>query len=163
MVEVLVADSLKQCGLSTQLIRKAADLLRNELETDTPFCRKDLCTDGRNLFIRIAQKNEISELYEIFSQQRQIPRVLNEHLKTVKYDDVTNLATKWCVTPGITIDPAVCFGRPVIAGTRIPAQTIYDAWIVEDRDNDRVSELYSVKSVDIKAAVKFYTEYYKAA
>jgi uncharacterized protein (DUF433 family) len=37
---------------------------------------------------------------------------------------VEDVAAAWDISPWVGIDPEVCFGAPVVRGTRIPVRTI---------------------------------------
>jgi uncharacterized protein (DUF433 family) len=55
----------------------------------------------------------------------------------------------------IEIDPRVCNGRPVLAGTRIPVAVILDH-LADGRSVDQIRELYPEISADqITAAIRF--------
>ena len=140
LVEVLVARALREGGASTQQIRRAVVSLRRELDTPVPSCHREIRTDGKSLFIRIARQNGDDELYNLFTRQTHFPKIMLQYLRGVAYDS-TNLAARWDIVPGIAIDPAICFGHPVIAGTRIRVDTLYNAWKAENRKGLSVSRL----------------------
>ena len=55
----------------------------------------------------------------------------------------------------IDIHPDICNGRPVIAGTRIPVQTIME-FLGADDSIDEVLEAYpSLKKEDVYACIQF--------
>ena len=58
------------------------------------------------------------------------------------------------MTKGISIDPAVCHGKPVIAGTRVLVSTILGALAGGDSRAD-VAEDYEVTMEQISAALQF--------
>ena len=55
----------------------------------------------------------------------------------------------------ITIHPDICNGRPVIAGTRIPVQTIMEFLGAGDSVEDVLQAYPSLKKEDIFACLQF--------
>lgn len=58
------------------------------------------------------------------------------------------------MTDGISIDPAVCHGKPVIKGTRVLVSTILGALAGGD-SREEVERDYSITSDQISAALQF--------
>jgi len=58
------------------------------------------------------------------------------------------------MTEGISIDPAVCHGKPVIEGTRVLVSTILGALAGGDT-NEQVEEDYQITIDQISAALQF--------
>lgn len=58
------------------------------------------------------------------------------------------------MTEGISIDPAVCHGKPVIKGTRVLVSTILGALAGGDSRED-VERDYSITTAQISAALQF--------
>lgn len=163
LVEVLVTKALKEGGVSTQQVRRAVDLLRIELDTPVPLCHREIRTDGKSLFIRIADQNGDEELFNLFTRQKHFPEIVLKYLRGVAYDGLTDLASRWDIVPGIVVDPNICFGRPTICGTRVKAETLYYAWIAENKHALRVADAYGVAVDNVDSAVKFGTRYLAAA
>jgi len=58
------------------------------------------------------------------------------------------------MTEGVSIDPAVCHGKPVIKGTRVLVSTILGALAGGD-SREVVASDYSITSEQIAAALQF--------
>lgn len=58
------------------------------------------------------------------------------------------------MTEGISIDPAVCHGKPVIRGTRVLVSTILGALAGGD-SWEKIESDYSISSEQIAAALQF--------
>jgi len=54
----------------------------------------------------------------------------------------------------IVVDPEVCFGRPIIAGTGIPTDVIADRWLGGDSVK-KMAEDYDLSEEHIRAALRF--------
>lgn len=61
------------------------------------------------------------------------------------------------MTQGISIDPAVCHGKPVIQGTRVLVSTILGALAGGDT-REMVAEDYEIALEQISAALQFASE-----
>lgn len=64
------------------------------------------------------------------------------------------------IAPGITVDPKVRFGKPVIKGTRVPVELILGK-IAGGMTVDEVAKEYELKKTDILAAIRYATEVIK--
>jgi uncharacterized protein (DUF433 family) len=61
------------------------------------------------------------------------------------------------MTEGISIDPAVCHGKPVIQGTRVLVSTILGALAGGD-SREMVADDYEITQGQISAALQFASE-----
>ena len=61
------------------------------------------------------------------------------------------------MTNGLSVDPAVCPGKPVIEGTRVLVSTILGALAGGD-SNQMISEDYDLSVEQISAALQFAAE-----
>ncbi len=57
----------------------------------------------------------------------------------------------------INIDPAVCHGKPVLTGTRVPVAIVLGS-LAGGMSYDEVQEEYSVSIEDIRAAISYAAE-----
>jgi uncharacterized protein (DUF433 family) len=58
------------------------------------------------------------------------------------------------LAPGITADPSVRFGKPVVRGTRVPADVLV-ARVATGMDVKKVAEEYGVMETDIYNALNY--------
>ena len=58
------------------------------------------------------------------------------------------------IFPGITIDPQVVHGRPVIAGTRVPVEVVVGE-LASGSSFDDVMQDYHLKNEQIRAALAY--------
>lgn len=61
------------------------------------------------------------------------------------------------LTDRITIDPAICHGKPVITGTRMPVAMITGS-LAGGMSMAEVQREYDLTAEDIRAALRFATE-----
>lgn len=55
----------------------------------------------------------------------------------------------------VTVDPAICNGKPILRGKRITVQTILEFLAAGDSQDDLLRAYPSLESEDIKAALEF--------
>jgi uncharacterized protein (DUF433 family) len=58
------------------------------------------------------------------------------------------------LSPGITADPAVRFGKPVIRGTRVPADVLV-ARVATGMEIKKVAEEYGLEETDVYNALHY--------
>ena len=58
------------------------------------------------------------------------------------------------LAPGITVDPAIRFGRPVIRGTRVPVETIVGR-VAAGMSFSEIAEEYEITEEDISNALRY--------
>jgi uncharacterized protein (DUF433 family) len=58
------------------------------------------------------------------------------------------------IAPRIAVDPAVRFGRPVIAGTRVPVDAVLGQ-LAAGATIDQVAELYGIEPEDVRAVLSY--------
>ena len=61
------------------------------------------------------------------------------------------------MTEGVSIDPAVCHGKPVIRGTRVLVSTILGA-LAGGNSRETIAEDYEITQEQISAALQFASE-----
>lgn len=110
-----------------QRIRKGIRWMSEHFDTDHPLAEVDLETDGRDLFAEhLNLKVAVSK-----GGQIAIPEVVRLYLQRIDRD-TTGPVRFYPFTSGeicpklIVMDPAIDFGRPTVAGTRIDTVMILD-------------------------------------
>ncbi|MCI0589834.1 MAG: DUF433 domain-containing protein [Planctomycetes bacterium] len=58
------------------------------------------------------------------------------------------------IAPRVTVDPAVCFGKPVIAGTRVPVAAVVEE-LSEGATVEEVCREYDLAPEDVRAALAY--------
>ena len=138
-------------------IRQAVDELEKQFKSAHPLIDQAMVTDGTYIFVE-----EIGELVNLNKAgQRAMRDILSTHLKRIERDAEglavrlypftrrpTDDAPKY-----ISIDPLVAFGRPVIAGTRIPTVEVAERYKAGDSIEDLLRE-YDASEAQIHEAIR---------
>jgi uncharacterized protein (DUF433 family) len=164
LIEILMTGRLRQEGVSLQYLRKVHRKLSQEFRTSHPFCRKDFFTDGRRVFVKVADEPGEEVLREILSRQSAFVDVLMPYLKQVDYDHTSLLAKRCNICKGVVLDPEQKFGKPIVSTCRIPTNILSTAYYANGSDSTIVADWYGIRARDVEIAVKFeHTLGWKAA
>lgn len=164
LVELHVLSAIRRLHkIKMYKTRDAILHLRKRYETLHPLAEVDLQSDGVSLFVQ-----ESGLLVNFTEDEQYVMRVLIEvHLRRI--ERTNGLASRLYpftrlprISDGkveelpkyIAIDPFVSFGRPVIAGTRIPTEIIAERWDAGDSVTD-LAEDYGRQVVEIDEALRF--------
>lgn len=155
LIDVFVAGQLCMHGVSLQTVRRAYRWMTEELRAAHPFCRKELLTDGKAIFLRGLDTEGQEELTEALTRQRVFPEILLPFLRSIEYDPSTILARRWRIAPEVVIDPAIGFGKPVIEESGVAVSLLSAAFHANSRDAELVADWYNVRPDAVLAAVRF--------
>jgi uncharacterized protein (DUF433 family) len=143
-------------GVKSPKVRKALDYVHRQFRVEHPLINQAFQTDGLDLFV---------ERYgELINASREGQRVMKEiigvYLKRIEWDakglpvklypftrDTQADATPAFDPRVVVMNPAVSFGRPVIAGTGIPVSSIYERY----KAGDSVADLARDFRLEISA------------
>jgi uncharacterized protein (DUF433 family) len=155
LIDVYVAGQLRDHGVSLRTVRKVYSRMEQDLGTPHPFCRKELLTDGKVEFLKGLDAAGQQELNEVLTRQKVFPRVLLPFLKQIDYDQVQLTAKRWRIADKVVVDPAICFGKPVVEQAGVPTSLLADTYRANNEDARRVADWYNVSPADVLAAVEF--------
>jgi uncharacterized protein (DUF433 family) len=155
LIDSVVVARLRECGVSMQYLRKVHLALRDVLSVSHPFAYKNLLTDGKRVFLELADEYGEKDLKELLTRQRAFPAILRDYLKQIEYDPRTLVATRWRLHERIVIDPRREFGKPIVDAAGIPTGVIAVAYQANGMDCDLVADWYGVSPSDVMAAVEF--------
>lgn len=142
LAEIRVVDSLVQARLSLTTVRTAMIRAREILQDERPFTTGRFRTDGRSIFLEIAQQAEDSVLLDLLRNQYGMKRVLEPSFKDLDYEE--DVAVRWWPMSHkhqVVIDPKRCFGAPIVAEGGVTTSVLTDAVVAEG---------------SIKAAARYY-------
>jgi len=143
-------------GVKLPKVRKALDYLRRHFPIERPLIDQAFQTDGLDLFVE-----RYGELINASREgQRAMKEILGVYLRRIERDakglpvklypftrDTQAEAAPASDPRVIVMNPAVSFGRPVIAGTGIPVSSIYERY----KAGDSVADLAQDFRLEISA------------
>jgi uncharacterized protein (DUF433 family) len=157
LIDVFVAGNLRSHGVSLQTLRKVYRRMGDDLDTPHPFCRRELLSDGKTVFMRGLDHQGETELKEALTHQKVFSDIILPFLKKIEYSKISRLAERWHITPHVVIDPKICFGKPVVEAVSIPTAILANAYRANHKNARRVAEWYNVQPEHVDAAVEFET------
>jgi uncharacterized protein (DUF433 family) len=157
LVDVFVAGQLRERGVSLQTLRKVYSRMSQDLQTAHPFCRVELLSDGKTVFMQYGQ-SETAELLEVLTRQKVFPDIILPFLKKIDYGTITRLAERWHIAKLVVVDPRICLGKPIVEEVSIPTAVLSQAYRANGNNAEAVAGWYNIHSKHVLAAVEFETK-----
>lgn len=157
LIELYTVAQLRALGVSMSKIRVAREELADRFDIEHPFATEGLLTDGEKLLFELKEPDEESVLSLDRSGQTSFKNIIREFCRRIDFEASTELASRYWPEgreSSVVVDPSRAFGRPIIAGTSIPTETISD--LIDAGENvDDVANLYQLEPYQIDDARKF--------
>jgi uncharacterized protein (DUF433 family) len=151
----------RQHGVDMARVRAAVRHLEQHFNSSHPLVDQEMLTDGTDLFTR-----RLGSLVNLSQEgQLAIREMLDAHLQRIDRD-ARGLAirlypfTRAGVADGprlVVIDPRLAFGRPVLAGSRIPTTDVFERFKAGDSLDTLVAE-YGRPTEEIQEAIRYEAE-----
>ena len=153
--QLRVVSELRRVGVSLQAIRKGLAAARDVIATSTPFAHHALKTDGRDVFMKVAEAEREPELIDLTRNQYAFEKVLAPVLRDVDFG--ADYARRWWPSgksKRIVLDPERSFGRPIDAESGVPTRALALAADAEGSVR-RAATLFEVPEAAVRQAVAF--------
>jgi uncharacterized protein (DUF433 family) len=152
----ILAAIRRRHGVKLPKVRAALDFVKRQFHVERPLIAETFQTDGLDLFVE-----RYGDLMNASREgQQAMKEIISVYLKRVERDskglpiklypftrDTVSEAAPKSDPRVVVMNPAVSFGRPVIAGTGIPVLSIYERY----KAGDSVAELAQDFSLDTSA------------
>ena len=125
------------------------------MKTRHPFAHEGLYTDGKSVFVRIAEESDDERVIDAICRQDVFSTVLLPYLKRLEFGKQTRLAERWRIVDGIVIDPARRSGKPILESCGISASILARSYQCNGLDDELVADWYGVTPEDVGLAVRF--------
>lgn len=162
LIEVRFIEAFRKQGVPMQTLRRAAAHARQDWKTSHPFAlsKAKYLTDRRRIFAQVADEEKDRVTWDMVSGQHEMWDVIESTIaKGVEFDPASDLATRWFPLPGefpgISVDPAVAFGKPALAEERIPTAALHRMWRAEGGNIGRVAHAYGIDHDAVRSAVEY--------
>lgn len=165
LVELHVLSAIRRHHeVRLRAVRNAVRYLSERLDSHHPLLDHQMLTDGKNLFIeRYGHYVNISD-----QGQLEMKQVLEVYLKRIERNragspvrlfpfsrDIRNgLDNIESLPRTVSIDPGIRFGKPCIAGTRIPTAIIAERYAAGD-SIEWLARDYERQAGEIEEAIRF--------
>jgi uncharacterized protein (DUF433 family) len=161
LMEVRFIEHFRQIRISLQSLRVASAAARKELGVSHPFATSSVKfqTDRKQIFLETARETGDRQLLNLMTKQIAIYEVIESSFARDLEFDVDGLARQWrpapAAAPNVIVSPVFAFGRPVIAGRRVPTKTIFDSWKANGNDASIVGDWFDIAAGEVDEAVRF--------
>lgn len=155
LIEFYVYFQLRDNGVSTKKIHKAHSVIANIMKTSFPFANTGILTDGKSILFDNPEIQSIINADD--SLQINIREVIELFCHKIDFGE-NELAEKyWPLGKGksIVVDPEHQFGQPVIEGTNIQVNSVYNLFKAGEKVK-LISSIYELSSQQVKDAISFY-------
>jgi len=166
LVELYVIKGMHEIhGVKLPQIRTAVDYLLENWESRHPLAEYELKTDGRYIFfwqgdkyLNVSLRGQVglgpildSYLKRIDRDEEGIARVLHPFLRSEEMEDMRKGKEHSKV---VSINPRVCFGMPVLAGSRITTSVLASRFLGGD-SVPLIARSYGRPEAEIESAIKW--------
>lgn len=158
LLEIRFVRAFRKLGISLQAIRIAAINAREILQSPYPFTSKRFRTDGKTIFAEAMSKSGELDLLDLRRRQYVFTKVVEPSLYAGIEFGADERATRWYPmerSKAVVLDPNLAFGKPVVTDTSLRTDILYDAWLAEDKNKQRVARLFEVPVKVIETAIRF--------
>jgi uncharacterized protein (DUF433 family) len=178
MLTLRLVGAFRAAGLSMRTIKRVSELAAQHYDTPLPFVSRRFRTDGRKVFVEISKDPVANDepampkgerrLIDVLSGQDNFAEVVEPSLFQ-NVDWHADIATRWWPIKHsgfVLLDPAVMFGAPHIAGTRVPTDALASAVRAEggsDQATAAVADWFGVQQAAVRNAVYFEGEWLNRA
>jgi uncharacterized protein (DUF433 family) len=155
LMELRTAHQFMEHGVSAQQIRKAITEARTFVDDERPLSTTRFRTDGRTIFLEIADQENDARLYDLFRKQFAFKKVIEQSLKDVDFDDTT--PSRWWVRSrksGVVVDPLRSFGQPIDHESGVPTAVLAAAAGAEGSP-EAAAKAWDVPLASVQRAVRF--------
>lgn len=171
LVEVVALSGFRQAGVSMQRVRKALDYAERHVGATHLLANERILTDGVDLFWEYQERHrEDTHLVKISSEgQKVFPETVMRYLREMDWGSDSIVARWWPERKRgsrglVVVDPRRAFGAPVVAGTGVRTEDVFDRFQAGESIQDLIDD-YGLTSAQVEAAVRLETlfEPYAAA
>jgi uncharacterized protein (DUF433 family) len=158
LLELHVLSAIRrQHKVNMRKVRQAIDELEKQFNSPHPLIDQEMLTDGTDIFV-----DSIGQLVNLNQHgQYAMREILSAYLRRIERNEAGLAIRLYPFTrrPGedtpriIAIDPRLAFGRPVIAGTRIPTAEVAERFKAGDSIDDLLRE-YDASASQIHEAIR---------
>jgi uncharacterized protein (DUF433 family) len=160
LIEFYTFFKLREKGVSSIEIRRLHTELSKTLKTNYPFA----IAQDYNVENRKTEKTKKTFVYYTylntlikFDKRKQFSfGFMEKFLERIEFDE-NNMAMRFfpmCNSKNVVVDPKHQFGQPVITGTNIKAQTLFNLYRGGESLQD-ISSLYNISLEKVKDAISF--------
>ncbi len=154
LIEFYTFFQLKQFGVTTFKIIKSHQKLSLLLDSPFPFAHTAIYTDSKSILFSPAMGSILDTEPDF---QYNFYEIIEPFCNKIDYGSDFHATRLWPIgkEKSIIVDPSHQFGQPVIEGTNILAQTIYDMF-KGGESIQFISSLYELSNKNVEDSILFF-------
>ncbi|MFT6607148.1 MAG: hypothetical protein ACJA2X_002358 [Halocynthiibacter sp.] len=155
LMEVRAANQFLDAGVSPQAVRRAIIVAQEYVDAERPLSTTRFKTDGRSIFLEIAEGEGDKKLLDLFKKQYAFSKIMERSLKDVEFDGIT--PSRWWIgsqKSGVVLDPQQSFGQPIEHETGIPTVVLAKA-VEAEGSVTKAAKAWCVERKHVQRAVDF--------
>jgi uncharacterized protein (DUF433 family)/DNA-binding transcriptional MerR regulator len=132
LVELRLVDRCLDAGVSLRTIRIALAAAQKVFGVRHPFATRRFQTDGRTIFIDVADAAGERQALDLMKSQYAFRRLVAPSFKDIEFG--TEAAVRWWPLSqrrSVVLDPLRAFGQPIIADSGVPTAVLASAVLAE--------------------------------
>ena len=159
LMELRFVAQFSKAGVRLNNIRSIMNEVQEVINHPHPFATKTVFkTDGKKIVADIVGKNGFQAVYDLKSRNYEMPIVVLQSLKEDVVWDPEGEAVAWfprrAFAPNVIIRPKYAFGKPILRKSRIPTETIAQAFKAEGSQK-AVADVYEIPLSQVREAISF--------
>ena len=158
LLEVRFVDAFVCAGVSLPVIRRVAQNAKEVYGSAYPFTQRRFRTDGKTIFEAAVKESGEPELLDLLKRQYAFEQIIGSSLYAgIDFDGAEQRALRWypiAKSKSVVLDPAVAFGKPIVADCGIRTDILYSAFQAE-QSKQRVARQFEVPVQAVDAAIRF--------
>lgn len=160
LIEARFVHAFAEYGIHVRSIRAMAAEAKRFLGHAHPFATSIMFqTDGRKIFVKVAEELADPKLYDLKGKNWGFYRVLERELKDEIVYGPTGMASAWYPhkksLPRVFVHPKVSFGQPSLDKSGVPTSALYEAYLAEGENLAAVARWFEVPVEHVREAIRF--------
>ena len=155
LMELRFVNLFLERGSSLQAIRRAIEKAVEYIGVERPLSTQRFRTDGRTIFLEIAEETGEDVLFDLKRDQYAFHRMVAPSFRDIEFEK--GLPARWwpdTEAKGIVLDPRRSFGKPIVARHGVPTAALAGAYKVR-RSFKLVGIDYDLPEKAVRDAVAF--------
>jgi uncharacterized protein (DUF433 family) len=160
LMEVVALGGFRQTGIPMQRVRRALEYAKRAMKEAHPLASQRILSDGRDLFWEYQERRdpEVQLVNLVRGGQKVFPEAVERYLREVEWGKDQYAKRWWPGAPeagdgAVMVDPKRAFGAPVIAGTGIRTEDVFDRFSAGE-PMEELAKDYGLTLAQIEAAIR---------
>jgi uncharacterized protein (DUF433 family) len=156
LIELNTFYRLSEVGVSTREILNVHEILSNQFDTPYPFARRNVLDALRSEGKKVMFEQADGSIYTIDATRQFNLALIKDFFKNLDFGSDHLVSRIWPMGKknSIVCDPHHQFGQPVINGTNIVAQVLYEMHLAGE-PSWFIADLYTIKEKNVTDAIQF--------